>query len=253
MIRKRYCLVLLSVLLTTQVQADTTLGLTAEANFWNMSSSGSFSDTTSSLQQSFDLGTVQVGVLSLALEHPIPLLPNVKIRTSNLSAEDSKTLTSTFHYGGVDYPFNTNVNVDFSVQSTDLIFYYELFDNDTVSFDLGLNMKFLDGDIRLKESGGYISSKGYFDGYVPMVYGAAQVGIPATRLYFYGDFNFLSFGDHTLQDYLVGAAYGLLESPGVDVKLKGGYRRLSLELDDLDGFYADWDFDGLYFGIEADF
>lgn len=214
-----------------------------------MDSSGSFAD--SSDLQSFDLDTERTAVLSLAFEHPLPLVPNVKIRTHDLSSSGDERLTEDFSYSGVDFSSGVDVNVDFDAQNTDFIFYYEIFDNDTVSLDLGLNVKYLDGEIEVKSSG--LSAKESFDGYVPMLYGAVQFGIPTTRLSLFGDLNLLSVGDHTLQDYQAGIAFNLVESLAVDIKLKGGYRRLSLELDDLDGIYTDWDFDGAFIGLQADF
>jgi outer membrane protein len=77
--------------------------------------------------------------------------------------------------------------------------------------------------------------------------------VPATRLSFFGDLSLLSVGDHTLRDYQAGAAYTLIENMAVDFSVRGGYRSFTLELDDLDDIYADWTFDGLFLGIEADF
>ncbi|MCU7816934.1 MAG: TIGR04219 family outer membrane beta-barrel protein [Candidatus Thiodiazotropha sp. (ex Lucinoma kastoroae)] len=249
MIRRLSHLTLLTAILTLPVHADTVLGLTVDVDFWNMDSSGSFAD--SSDLQSFDLDTERTAVLSLAFEHPLPLVPNVKIRTHDLSSSGDERLTEDFGYSGVNFSSGIDVNVDFDAQNTDFIFYYEIFDNDTVSLDLGLNVKYLDGEIEVEGSG--LRAKESFDGYVPMLYGAVRFGIPTTRLSLFGDLNLLSVGDHTLQDYQAGIAFNLVESLAVDIKLKGGYRRLSLELDDLDGIYTDWDFDGAFLGLEADF
>jgi outer membrane protein len=86
-----------------------------------------------------------------------------------------------------------------------------------------------------------------------MLYGATLIGIPTTPLWVYGDLNILSVGDHTLQDYQLGVAYSVIDNLAMDLRLKGGYRSFSLELDDLDGVYTDWDFDGFYLGLEVDF
>ena len=50
-----------------------------------------------------------------------------------------------------------------------------------------------------------------------------------------------------------GAFYTLIESMAMDFSLRGGYRRFELQLDDLDGIYSDWKYDGVFLGIEADF
>ncbi|MET0065691.1 MAG: TIGR04219 family outer membrane beta-barrel protein [Candidatus Thiodiazotropha sp.] len=253
MMKRLNCLMLLSSALALPVQADM-LGFTVDIGAWNVDSTGSLSDTTKSEMQDFDLGSSGTGVFSLAFEHPIPIIPNFKLRTNDLSAEDDVRLSGSFSYAGVDYDAGSDVNMEFDVQSSDFIFYYEVFDNDVLSFDFGLNLKYLDGDIRFEsKDDANQASQDHFKGYVPMLYGATEIGIPATRFSLYGDINILSIGDHTLQDYQAGVAFGLVESLPVDVRLKGGYRRFSLELDDLDGIYTDWAFEGLYLGLQADF
>jgi outer membrane protein len=251
--RKLSCLVLLSVLYTSQVQADTLLGFTAGIELWNIDSSGSLSDVSESDMQFFDLGSEGKGVASIAFEHPVPLVPNFKVRTNDLSSEGDIELDEPFRYGGTTFSAGREVNVEFDVQSTDFVLYYELFDNDLVSFDFGLNLKYLDGDIRIEDIQTSLATQDRFKGYVPMLYGATLIGIPTTPLWVYGDLNILSVGDHTLQDYQLGVAYSVIDNLAMDLRLKGGYRSFSLELDDLDGVYTDWDFDGFYLGLEVDF
>ncbi|MEW8627423.1 MAG: TIGR04219 family outer membrane beta-barrel protein [Candidatus Thiodiazotropha sp.] len=251
--RKLSCLALLSVLTAAQVQADTLLGFTAGIELWNVDSSGSISDISEADLQFFDLGTEVKGVASIAFEHPVPLVPNLKVRTNDLSSEGGMVLSENFRYAGMTFSAGREVDVEFDIQSTDFVFYYELFDNDLVSFDFGLNLKYLDGDIRVEDVETSQASQDRFKGYVPMLYGAAQIGIPATPLWVYGDINVLSVGDHTLQDYQLGLAYSVIDNLAMDLRLKGGYRSFFLELDDLDGVYTDWDFDGFYLGLEVDF
>jgi outer membrane protein len=243
----------MSTLCSAQTQADTLLGFTAGLEYWHMDSSGAISDISESDLQSFDLGSKGVGVVSLAFEHPVPLVPNLKLRTNDLSANGDTYLDQAFRYAGRTYPAGREVNVEFDLQSTDFIFYYEVFDNDLVSFDFGLNLKYLDGDIRVEDVVSTMASQDHFKGYVPMLYGAAQIGIPATPLWVYGDLNILSIGDHSLQDYQAGVAYSIIDNLAVDLRVKGGYRIFSLELDDLDGIYTNWDFEGFYLGLEVDF
>jgi outer membrane protein len=247
-IKKIACILLLGAM-SMPVFADTLLGMTADVDFWNMDSSGSFADSED--MQSFELDSERNAILTLAFEHPVPFLPNLKIKTNDLSSSGDERLPDDFNFSSIDFPEGLEVSVDFEVQNTDFIFYYEIFDNDSVSFDLGLNVKYLDGDIGVESNG--LRAKETFDGYVPMFFGAVQVGFPATRLSLFTDLNLMSMGDHTLQDYTAGVAFKLIESQAADISLKGGYHRISLELDDLDGIYTDWDFDGTFLGVQADF
>jgi len=249
MFKRQMAVLLLAGLWAASAQADTVLGLTMSVDAWDMDSSGSLAD--SSDLQAFDHGSETPASFSFALEHPVPLIPNFRMRFADMSSSGRNDLDHTFNFGGVSYPANASLGTEFNLQSSDFIFYYELLDNDTVTFDLGLNGKYLDGDIQASD--GVSRSKETFKGLVPMLYGAVKFGFPMTRFSVFGDFNLLSVGGHTLQDYQAGAAYTLVESMAVDFSVRGGYRKFGLELDDLDGIHTDWDFDGLFLGIEADF
>jgi outer membrane protein len=242
-------LLLMAGLWAVSIQADTVMGLTMSIDAWDMDSSGSLAD--SSELRGFDHGSETPANFSFALEHPVPMFPNFRLRLSDVSSSGTNDIDTVFNFGGVNYPVNSRLGTEFNLQSSDFIFYYELLDNDTVTFDLGLNGKYLKGDVQVYN--GASRSKEGFKGVVPMLYGAVQFGIPASRFSVFGDFSMLSVGDHTLSDYQAGAAYTLVENMAVDFSVRGGYRRFNLELDDLDGIYADWTFDGLFLGVEADF
>lgn len=233
----------------TSAQADTVLGMTVGVDAWDMDSAGSLADN--STLTAFNHGSETPANFSFALEHPVPLMPNFRLRLTDMSSSGSTNLSTTFNFSGVSYPVNASLGTEFNLQSSDFIFYYELLDNDAVTFDLGLNGKYLDGDIQVTD--GTTRASETFKGLVPMLYGAVKFGIPMTHFSVFGDFNLLSVGDHTLRDYQAGAAYTLVDNMAVDFSVRGGYRRFNLELDDLDGIYADWSFDGLFLGIEADF
>jgi outer membrane protein len=240
---------LASLCLAAGAQADTILGMTMSLDGWSMDSSGSISDNKN--QQNFGMDSEHPALFSIALEHPLPLIPNFRLRYADLSSSGANTLSQNFTLNGTTYTLGTPVDVNFDLKSSDFIFYYELLDNDAVSLDLGVNGKYLDGDVRVSD--GSRTAHQTFKGVVPMLYGAVKLGVPATRLSLFGDFNLLSVGGQTLRDYQAGASYTLIESMAMDFSVRGGYRRFDLQLDDLDGIYSDWKYDGVFLGIEADF
>lgn len=242
-------ILLAGLCVSTATQADTVLGLTMSIDGWSMDSSGSIADNKN--LQKFDMDSETPALFSFALEHPLPLIPNFRLRFGDFSSSGPNTLSQNFTLNGTTYTLGTAVDVNFDLQSSDFIFYYELLDNDTVSLDLGVNGKYLDGDVRVSD--GTRTAHETFKGVVPMLYGAVKFGVPSTRLSLFGDFNLLSVGGQTLRDYQAGASYKLVENMAVDFSVRGGYRKFELELDDLDGIYADWKYDGLFLGVEADF
>ena len=237
------------LMVCTQVQADTLLGLYAGIDGWSMDSSGDFGNSDASVEN-FSLDNETKATLFVALEHPIPLIPNIRVRTNDLTTSGTETISG-FEFGG--RTFDGEVAVDFDIQNTDFTLYYEILDNDTVSVDLGLTGKYLDGEIKVEERTTGNSARETFKGVVPMVYGAVQIGVPATGLSFFGDLNGLSIDDHTVVDYQVGVAYNFVENLAIDLTLRAGYREFSLELNDLDGVDTDWSFDGPFAGLQIHF
>ncbi|MEN8180310.1 MAG: TIGR04219 family outer membrane beta-barrel protein [Pseudomonadota bacterium] len=241
-----------SLLIGSVAQADTVLGLYATVDAWIMESSGSFGDNQSSMQE-FNLDDDNKVSFSIALEHPIPVLPNLRIRTNDLSTSGDATLTADFSYGDEVFSDSTTVATTFDIQNTDITLYYEVFDNDVVSFDLGLTGKFLDGEITVANEDASLTATESFKGLVPMLYGAVQIGVPATGLSFFGELSALSIHDSTLQDYQAGVAYSFVDNLAVDLLVRAGYREFSLELDNLNDVFTDWSFNGPFLGVQAHF
>ena len=245
-----FSLIMGGLLVGSYAQADTLLGLYASVDAWSMESSGSFGNSTTTMQD-FNLDDDNKVSFSIALEHPVPILPNFRLRSNDLSSSGDSTLNESFTYGGETFAINTTVATEFEIQNTDITLYYEVFDNDVVSFDLGLTGKYLDGEIKVRSDS--LSASETFKGIVPMLYGAVQIGVPATGLSFFGELNALSIDENNIQDYQAGVAYSFVDNLAIDLSVRAGYREFSLELDDMDDVFTDWSFDGPFLGVQAHF
>ena len=67
----------LAMTASTSAIADTVLGLYLGAEGWNMSADGGFANNSDLQQFNFDDETQ--GSFYVALEHPVPLIPNIKV------------------------------------------------------------------------------------------------------------------------------------------------------------------------------
>ena len=233
-------------------QADTLLGVYAGAQAWDMETSGGFSDSNNNVDFNFEDETK--GSFYVVLEHPVPFVPNIKLQRTGLDTNGETVLSSSMTYGSELFSANTTVNTSLDLVSTDYIAYYELFDNDLVSFDLGINAKHVDGDIYVEEQGDATQNASQdFSGFVPMLYSRVAVGVPFTGLGAYVEGSFLAFDDNTISDYQAAITYGLLDNIAIDATVQLGYRQLKMELDDLDGIYTDFEFSGAFVGVEVHF
>jgi outer membrane protein len=238
-----------AMLLSSAVQADTLLGVYAGGQIWDTENTGNFGSGAGN--QSFGFADEKQQSFYIALEHPVPLLPNIKIRENELSTQGFVTLSEDFVYNGEGYSAGTSLASAIDLSHTDVTLYYEIFDNDLLSFDIGVTGKKVDGLLAVRDAQSENSLKS--DGWIPTGYAQLRVGIPATPLTVYGLANAISIDDSSVRDIEAGIEYRLVENLAVDLNLQLGYRDITIELDDLDGIYSDLQFKGPYLGLEIHF
>ncbi|MGJ8679976.1 TIGR04219 family outer membrane beta-barrel protein [Paraglaciecola sp.] len=233
-------------------QADTLLGLYAGAQGWNMEVDGGFSQDGNNL--AFDFDQKAKSNIYAAFEHPIPLIPNIKIQKTDMDTQGSASLTSNYTFGGKLFTANSDAITDVQLSSTDIILYYEFFDNDLISFDFGINAKQIDGELLVTDKDDpTLSGFETFSGPVPMLYSRLEIGVPFTGFGAFAEGSYLNVDDHSLSDFQAAITYSLMENLALDVTFQVGYRAVSLELEDLDDIYSDLEFKGAFAGIEVHF
>lgn len=242
-------LVISAVMLPTTAAADTIFGVYAGGQYWHTNASGSFSDSTN--LQRFNFDSEQQSSLYVAVEHPIPLIPNLKIRHNQLEVSGTTNLATNLNFANQNWAAGTSVQSFVDLTHTDFTFYYELLDNDVTALDLGVTAKRVDGALAVRD--GAQTGELTTDGWVPTLYAHGRFGIPATDLTLYALANAVSIDDSAIRDIEAGIEYRLVENLAVDVSVQLGYRNITIELDDLDGIYSDIRFKGPYLGLEIHF
>jgi len=236
--------------------ADTLLGVYAGVQSWNMDAEGDFGSVINGVASTatFDFEEQRQTSFYAALEHPVPLLPNIKIVRNQLETNGGGTVTGTFEFGGIDFTTTAGLQTEVDLTNTDYILYYEILDNDLVTVDVGINAKHIDGSLYVvSNEDPPQSANETFDGYVPMLYGNVEVGLPFTGLGLFAEGSFLSVGDHSLHDFQAGIAYTFIDNLAVDLTVQAGFRSVKLELDDIDDISTNLDFSGAFVGLEVHF
>jgi len=229
------------------------LGVQVGAGGWAYDISGTAryktKDSANDIDVNRDLGydDDSLAYFYAVLEHPVPLLPNVRVGYTNIDSNANGTLRNTVVYGDVIFNANENVRSSVELKQTDVTLYYELLDN-VVSLDLGLNAKYIDskGEITGETSG---SESADVSGWVPMLYAAVGSDLPFTGLSVSAQGSLIQYQDSKFYDYAISASYISPWHIGVDV----GYRAIKLDLDDFDDSFADVEFDGPYAGLQLSF
>jgi len=140
--------VTLAALFTANVQADT-VGLYVGGQVWQSEASGIFGEENTLID--FNLKKEQQMNFFVAFEHPFPLLPNVRIASSTLDTEGKTHLTQEFDFDDDTFSIGDDINASFNVSYVDYTLYYELFDNDLFSFELGLTARDFNGAVTVAE------------------------------------------------------------------------------------------------------
>jgi outer membrane protein len=243
---------LVASLIPALSSADT-LGVRVGANYWKYDIDGTAryktKDSANNIDVNKDLGydDGSLGHYYISLEHPVPLLPNVRISKTDIDEDANGRLRQTVIYGDTVFLVNEEVSSKVQLDQTDITLYYSLLDT-VVNLDLGLNAKYIDSKARIS---GAVSGTQTADvsGWVPMGYAGIGVDLPLTGLAVSADGAYVKYQSSSFYDVTVRATYTSPWFVGADV----GYRKIKLDLDDFDDSYADVEFDGPYAGLYLHF
>jgi len=213
------------------VSADA-LGLYVGGGMWNHDPDGTFGtmgdgsiDTKSDLGYSADSDIY----LFAAVEHFIPMVPNLRVESSSLEQVGSAT---SLIFNGVTVSGDSLTALD----TIDTIAYWRVLDN-WVNFDFGLNVRKVDADFNIDAESISVSET------IPMLYLAAQFDLPFTDISVGADINHISYSGIKYQDVRLRALYEV----GV-IGFEAGIKTTSIEFDDVDNVNADLEFTGLMVG-----
>lgn len=221
------------------------IGVHAGMGVWNVEMDGDVGVTEQISSEDLGISDDSNTWYYLAVEHPVPVLPNVRITNSPLELEGDATLTRDFTFEEETFSASDQVSSDIDLSHIDYTLYYEILDTIT-SIDLGLTGRAFDGEASIGSTS--IFERVAVDGVIPMLYSRVQVDLPLTGFYAGGTLNYVSLSDNTLQDLELRVGYmtsALVANIGVEL----GYRILNLELEDSDDFQSDITIDGIYAAV----
>lgn len=215
------------------------LGFNAGVDLWAHKPSGtiSYGGTDNDLKDDLGLGSKTEAGLWVSFEHPVPLIPNVKVAYQKVSTSGDGTLKATFGESGNSITAGTAVHSELTLDQLDAILYYELLDN-VVSVDAGLNIKYINGNAKVTGSGKTVNKD--FAAPLPMLYANASVALPFTGLSVGVQGSFIGYSGNHLSDFTVGASYESAIGLGATV----GFRRESLKVKDVSNVNIDTTIDG---------
>lgn len=226
---------------TSLAQADF-LGVRVGAYQWQQKYDGTASSDGTNVNLRSDLGfdNSRNNVYFAEFDHPLPLLPNIRIQHTDISTTETATLNRAIVIDNVNYAASSAVHTNLDLSHTDATLYYRPLDN-WVKVRLGLTVRKFDHGVTVDSLSTGQSAKIDIDAILPMFYAAARFDLPLTGLYIGADTNALAYSGSHLYDSRVNVGYELPFGLGMEA----GYRRFDLKYD-RHGDHADIVVDGGY-------
>ena len=239
------------------VAAATSVSISAQADIvdiyfggstWQTSFTGEAQDGDTLINVEDDLGLddESSNFLYVAVEHPLPVLPNVRLQRTDIGFSATNTLTAQIDFEGETFLVGETVNTNADLTHTDATLYWEVVDL-IAEFDLGITVRLFDGVFEL-ESDAVGNVQEDLDDPIPMLYARAGFNLPFSGLSASLAAQGIGFSDNLLYDATARVNYEAKFGLGVEA----GYRVLELEIDDEDVF-ANFSIDGLYAGLSYRF
>lgn len=199
------------------------LGVGVSASYWDSDLTGQAERNSDLVDVENDLDVSSDGNVNVEayFEHPVPILPNVRLNYTRIEQSGDGTLSTGFD----DLSGGASVRSDLELTQLDGTLYYELLDN-WVNLDVGLTVRSIDGELLIQDTGG-TQVLTEVSGALPMGYAAARFDLPLTGLSVGAQGNLISYDGDSISDF---NAYGQFKLSLL--QLRAGYRQMSIDFED---------------------
>ena len=255
---KKITLAFCAALASASVSADTILGFDATLGAWQPAYSGALGVDNFNVDE-FALAEDNVTFIQAALEHPIPLIPNILVAHSKIETNGQTMLTENVTFGDETFVAGSELGANMTLTHTDATLYYEILDN-WVNLDLGLTARLYDGNFQadgvmgmscIPESSPCPSIEQAenieLSGVLPMVYGVARFDLPFTGWSIIAQGNGTSYNGDSHTDLTAKIRWDFV--PALDFAIEAGYRAMTLDVKELDALQSDLEIKGPYLGL----
>ncbi len=222
------------------------IGFAVGAAYWNPKPGGDVSYRDfgkNDFRNDLNLDDSGENILWAAIEHPLPVLPNVKLVKTSLDLEgDNGTLRADFGEVSAGVP---GIDSQLTLDQIDVILYYEILDN-WINLDLGVDIRVFDGSTRI--SGYDLSTREEVSTTVPLLYGNARFDLPFTGFFAGMEASLISADNNSVTDVTASAGY----ESDIGLGAMIGVRRQSITVEDAD-VTLDFSVSGPFAAVYFDF
>lgn len=237
----------IALVASMSAQADF-IGGSVEASYWYAGLGGDavFGNTPTNVDDDLDLGKNSFFELAATVEHPVPFLPNVRLKYSDLDQTESGNISSDFGSGSNQVTAG-DVKTNLDLSNVGLVLYYEILDN-WISADIGLDVRKFDGQLQIKNPSENTEFQADIDDFLPLGYVSAEFAMPFTDMSVGAEISAISYSGNSIHDAKIRLRQGFSLA-----FLEIGYRQMGIKLEDLGDADIDVDFSGVYLSTGLDF
>lgn len=218
---------------------------------WDAQPSGTFSstrtgDTDVDIEDDLDFDKNRNNIFYIGVEHPVPLLPNVRLRSADISDSARSTLNRNFIYEGQPYAIGTDVESRYQLDYTEATLYYTPLDT-VAQVDIGLTARKYDAVFEVESVNTPQRSAVEADATLPMLHAGVKAELPLTGFYVDGQLDAVSYDGNSVTD--ARAALGWRSNFALGLEL--GYQQMNVKLDETDDLNADIEFGGPFLALSV--
>ncbi|MFT7410136.1 MAG: outer membrane protein [Oleispira sp.] len=228
-------------------QADLLFTAKAGASSWNAEATGDIDGDVDVGKEGLNLDSENNNVLFAAFEHPLPLIPNIKVMKTDLDLTGEGRASFNF----LGQSFNENTTSQFDLSHTDLTLYWGVpLPIPYLDINFGLTARQFDGLVSVKGDTTGSEETADLDFTLPMGYLNVDLDTPF-GIYARADLNAVSYGGNGISDMAVAVGY-TLPIPFIDINLEAGHRVISVKTDeDTTDVETDIEVAGMFFGLNV--
>jgi hypothetical protein len=174
---------------------------------------------------------------------------------SRINLSGAKNIENDIMFNGYKYKLNAYVESELTTNMIDLEYQYKLlnFKNILAGLSIGIiaKVKYLDSEARIHSSspGSVYDTKKDIGVPIPMVGVGAKIGLLTNLLEARAKFVGMGYSDNFFYDGLADISF----TPFPFLNIHGGYRAMSVKIDNVSDVYAKMDFYGPYVGLAVSF
>lgn len=224
------------------------IGFYLGGDYSQLAAEGSFGTSENTTQ--FNFNNQDQFNLFIKIKHPLPFIPNVKIKYTTLDFNGETEITNPIEFNGVSYSGTISNTID--IDQTDFILFYSIISTDTFSLNLGISGRKLSGSFSVNELDIGKTQQDISE-VLPMVYSSINIALPFKGFSVNAIGNYGSIDGHTSFDAEAALSYEVFDNVALNTNISIGYRLVKLELEDLDNIYSDLDFNGVFIGLAFKF